>query len=581
MSNDFPSADRALPNKDDPVEQLVARRTSALEQQIAEGKHVESDLRWKTAFLEAQVNSTLDGLLVVGPGRQLLLLNQRLIDLWNIPARVIKENSCSALLEHVLTIVKSPEQFRERVEFLYDHPAESGHDEFELLTGVIIERHSSSVLGKDGQYYGRLWTYHDITERKRTEQALVAAKEILARERQMLRVLIDNIPDYMYVKDADSRFLLANCAVARQMGAPTPDALIGKTDFDFYPPELAKTFFEDEQRVIHSGQAEINREESGLDTYGNLSQVLTTQVPLHDSTGKVIGLVGIGRDITAIKNTEDALRRTTEALNTERQVLRTLIDNIPDYMFVKDTQSRFVVANTALAAKIGMKSSEELIGKTESDFAPPELARDFYALEQHVIQTKLPLLNSEVHGLDRQGGDVWVSVSNVPLFDERGEVTSIVGVARDISERKRVENALMENAARLNAIFNAVQTGILVIDAQTHCIVDANPLALRMIGLPREQVLGHECHKFVCSAQRGYCPITDLCEYVDNSERTLLTAFGESRPIIKSVVPVMINGREHFVEGFIDITQRKQIEQELQTAKEAAEAANRVSFWPT
>ena len=141
----------------------------------------------------------------------------------------------------------------------------------------------------------------------------IRAKEALSGERKALRALIDNVPDYMYVKDAQCRFLVANLAVAKQMGANSPDELIGKTDFDFYPYELAKTFFEDEHRVIRSGQAEINREETGLDPTGNLSSVMTTQVPLQDKNGRVTGLAGIGRDITHLKRIQAEMQTAREA----------------------------------------------------------------------------------------------------------------------------------------------------------------------------------------------------------------------------------------------------------------------------
>lgn len=141
----------------------------------------------------------------------------------------------------------------------------------------------------------------------------VCAQEALSAERQILRALIDNVPDYMYVKDSDCRFLLANMAVAKQMGAKGPEELLGKTDFDFYPRHLAATFFEDEQKVIRAGQAEINREESGMDPQGNLSQVLTTQVPLRGKNNQVIGLVGIGHDITHMKKIQAEMQRAREA----------------------------------------------------------------------------------------------------------------------------------------------------------------------------------------------------------------------------------------------------------------------------
>ena len=141
----------------------------------------------------------------------------------------------------------------------------------------------------------------------------VRAEETLSEERKVLRALIDNVPDYMYVKDAECRFLVANVSVARQMGAKSPDELIGKSDFDFYPRELASTFVADEQRVMRSGQAEVNREEMGMDSQGNVSQVLTTQVPLRDKNGRVIGLVGIGHDITHLKKAQEEMRKAREA----------------------------------------------------------------------------------------------------------------------------------------------------------------------------------------------------------------------------------------------------------------------------
>ena len=139
------------------------------------------------------------------------------------------------------------------------------------------------------------------------------AEESLSDERKVLRALIDNVPDFMYVKDADCRFLLANLAVARQMGAKAPEELLGKSDFDFYPRDLATTFYEDEQNVIRSGQAVVNREEKGMDSHGNESEIMTTQVPLRDKNGRVTGLVGIGHDITHLKKAQEEMKMAREA----------------------------------------------------------------------------------------------------------------------------------------------------------------------------------------------------------------------------------------------------------------------------
>ena len=126
------------------------------------------------------------------------------------------------------------------------------------------------------------------------------------------------------------------------------------------------------------------------------------------------------------------------------------------------------------------------------------------------------------------------------------------------------EEALRESEGRLRAILESMQTGIVVIDPETHRIVDANPVALQLIGAPREQIVGAICHKFICPAAQGACPITDLGQTVDNSERVLLTANGERRSILKTVTTVTLGGRKHLLENFIDITDRKRAEADLE-----------------
>jgi PAS domain S-box-containing protein len=101
----------------------------------------------------------------------------------------------------------------------------------------------------------------------------------------------------------------------------------------------------------------------------------------------------------------------------------------------------------------------------------------------------------------------------------------------------------------------------MVIDAETHQIVDVNPVAVETFGAPREQIIGSVCHQYICPAEKGRCPITDLGEIVDNAERVLLNADGKNVPILKSVVSVMLNNRKHLIESFIDITKRKEAEE--------------------
>jgi PAS domain S-box-containing protein len=150
----------------------------AIKQDISERKRAEDELRWKTAFLEAQVNSSIDGILVVDQDRKTLLQNQRFTDLFKMPQRMADEVSDENRLRWVTDMVKNPEPFVQKVLHLYAHPNEISRDEIELKDGTTLDRYSSPAIGKDGKYYGRIWTFHDITERKTLEARLFQSQKM-------------------------------------------------------------------------------------------------------------------------------------------------------------------------------------------------------------------------------------------------------------------------------------------------------------------------------------------------------------------------------------------------------------------
>ncbi|MGD0548597.1 MAG: PAS domain S-box protein, partial [Terracidiphilus sp.] len=342
-----------------------------------------------------------------------------------------------------------------------------------------VETFADPRFSQEKEFLGLVGTSKDITERRQVEADLAQAREaaeaanrglsaqhaLLENERRILRSFMENIPDFMYVKDTESRFVVANAALAEWAGVNKPEEMLGKTDFDFYPDEVARGFYEDEQRVIRSGQPIFNKEETSCS--GAASETaywLTTKVPLFDSDGRVTGVAGVGRDISARKRVEAELVRAREdaeasnrllsaqnaVLNSERQMLRALIDNIPDLMWVKDAESRFVVANREVARFNGMEKPDELLGKTDFDFFPPEIAIGFHEEEQSVIRSGQPMVDREETSSDSVTGEIRYCLSTkVPLFDGEGRTAGIAGIGRVITERKKAENALRESNRQL------------------------------------------------------------------------------------------------------------------------------------
>jgi two-component system, LuxR family, sensor kinase FixL len=164
----------------------------------------------------------------------------------------------------------------------------------------------------------------------------------------------------------------------------------------------------------------------------------------------------------------------------------------------------------------------------------------------------------------------------VRVEERTAELTAANGqLTREVAVRKQAEEALKESEQRLSIVLNSILTGVVVVDAQTHEIIDANPLAVKLIGLPREEIVGKVCHKFICPAEKGKCPISDLCQVVDQSERVLIRGDGKEIPILKTVTPASWQGRSYLVESFIDITRRKQAENRQTQLLKEVESANR------
>jgi len=306
-----------------------------------------------------------------------------------------------------------------------------------LTTKVPLKNDSGKVVGLIG-------IARNITKRKRAEEAL-------ASERNLLRTLIDNLPDSIYAKDAGARKILANPANCRRVGCQTEAEIIGKTDYDLFPPDIAAGFFADDQSVLKTGQPIINREEKITLPDGKSHWTLTTKVPWRDAAGKIVGLVGIGRDITDRKQAE-------EIIACERNLLRTLIDNLPDSIYAKDAGARKILANPANCRRVDCQTEAEVIGKTDYDFFPPEIAAGFFADDQSVLKTGQPIINREEKIILSNGETHWTLTTKVPWRDAAGKIIGLIGIGRDITERKNLEDQVT-NARRMESL-GRLATGV-------------------------------------------------------------------------------------------------------------------------
>ncbi len=176
---------------------------ATIKRDITEGKKNEEQLLWKTAFFEAQVNSALDGIIVVDSEGQKVLQNQQMLDLWNPPPQIAEEVDHRRRLEWLTSQVKNSRQFAEKVSYLYAHPDEISRDELALIDGRFFDRYSAPVRGKDGKHYGRIWAYRDITERKRAQEQIADQAALLDKAQDA--ILVRDLEGKIFILEQGSR----------------------------------------------------------------------------------------------------------------------------------------------------------------------------------------------------------------------------------------------------------------------------------------------------------------------------------------------------------------------------------------
>jgi PAS domain S-box-containing protein len=433
---------------------------------ITQRIQIEQDRQFELSLIRSIHDETIEGILVVNEAGEIVSHNRRFLEIWKISDKEAGSQwpDSRAGAPNLPLLLAAAEQVEDREAFLartlalYKHPDEKDHCEVILKDGRTLERHSTGLRDPEGRYLGRVWFYRDVTDQKRAEanlqnakmladqanRRLLAKRLILENERKMLRALIDNIPDFIYVKDVESRFVLANRFLAHEVGVEKPEQLLGRTDFDFYPPELAQGFFEDEQNVIRSRQPLCNREEKGLDRAGNELDVLTTKVPIYDSEGHLLGIAGVGRDITARKKTETALREAESKY-------RGIIDNAIVGIYQSTPEGRFLSVNPAMASIFGYDSPTEMITRVT------DISRQLFVDPNRRMEVLLAaresggvVRNFESEFYHKDGSKIWLCHS-LHIISQEGMQDRYEGMYEDISERNQLRVQLLQ-AQKLESV---------------------------------------------------------------------------------------------------------------------------------
>jgi PAS domain S-box-containing protein len=404
----------------------------------------------------------------------------------------------------------------------------------------------------------------DITERKQAEETIV-------HERQLLRTLIDLLPETFYIKDLDSRFLVANEALAKHFGKETASQILGLSDADFFPAELADKYRAEEVKVF-GGEPLIDHEGEGVSPDGRECTHLTTKVPFRDSQGRIQGLVGIGRDITERKRAEGARRKSEKRYGL-------LFHGINDAVFVHSLASdglpgRFSEVNDVACRRLGY-TRDELLRMSPIDIDAPESRALVPAMMQRLRANK----HAVWEGLHvcKDGRKIPVEISN-HLFDLEGEPT-VLATVRDITERKQAEEAVRQSEERYRALVETAPDVVYII-SDKGIFVSLNPVFEAITGWARAEWLGKPfapllhpedvslAVEMFQKVLRGDKPPPYELRILSKSGKYLVGEF-TSTPYIK-------DGKVAGKLGIVrDITERKRAEEALRQGEVRLEKINR------
>jgi PAS domain S-box-containing protein len=312
---------------------------------------------------------------------------------------------------------------------------------------------------------------YDITDRKQAEEAL--------REReQLLRDIIDTIPDPIYVKDSSSRLTLANAATLAAVGKPA-EAIVGHTDREFYDDAgIGESILDHDRQVMEAGTTHLY-EETIHGPHGH-RVMLNTKVPRRDTSGRVVGLVGIARDITDRKRAEEALREA-------RDYLQSLIGYANAPIIVWDPGFCITQFNRAFERLSGRKA-DEVLGRTLDILFPTDRREESMS---HIRRTttgeRWEVVEIPIQHVDGSVRTVLWNSATIFAADGKTAVATIAQ-GQDITERKQAEEALRESHARLKRVLEVETVGVMFWDLGTGRMTDANDTFLKLMGYSRHEV---------------------------------------------------------------------------------------------
>ncbi len=404
-----------------------------------------SKKEFSKSLAEAALEASENGILIIDLNQQVVQFNSRFAELWHVPEKLLASHDDKKLLEYVTDQLQDPEEFLSKVEYLYKHPKKESKDKVYFKDGRIFLRFTRPMY-VEGEVVARVWSFLDITQ---AEESRVE----LSREAGFKNTIIKTLPDMIWLKDPDGVYLACNEVFERFFGAREKE-IVGKTDYDFVDKELADFFRANDLEAIKAGKPRVNEEWISFADDGHKAYLETTKTPMFSTEGELIGVLGIGHDITGRFEAEKSLH-LSEKRYQEAQRQAHLGSWELDLANNNLTWSEEVFRIFEIDSDVFPASYEAFLDRVHPD--DREMVNQTY---HDSVASKISY-QIEHRLLFDDGRLKYVLERGRTFYDDEDNAVRSIGTVLDITKRKLAEIELIEREEQLTAIFENSNVGIM------------------------------------------------------------------------------------------------------------------------
>lgn len=433
-------------------------------------KLMKDSLRESLSLHKATLESVASGILVVNQNGIVTSYNQKFLEMWDIPPKMVKPGYDEQLLDHIIGDLKNPIEFREKIKELYENPHKISIDTIEFKDGRVYQRYSQpQIIGN--KVNGRVWSFSDLTNLKKT-------KESLRESVDYYKTIFEHNGTATVIVEEDNTISLANSETEKIFGYPPLEVMDKKTWMDFVLPEYHPQMMEYQRlRSTNSTSAPENYEFRIIDKYGQIKDIFAT----------ICLIPGTNRTLASILDITERNQAMAQIKESENRY-RTLAEAVEEFVFIINKEDKLEYINEYAARKWKL-NPVKVLGKPRCDLFPVETNELQGRYLQRVFEIKKTVRGENL--LTMSPESMWLDTLLIPLKNEDGTVEKVLGVARDITEQKEYELLL----SRQNEIHKAMGTIL------TEAIVSENEEELTRTCLRVCEDITHCEFGFICERE--------------------------------------------------------------------------------